>query len=160
MTQTDAWDRARREQHAQEAKEFSKLVGGTDEDIKQWFFGLSAAERGPIIQAYGDAYGQLRREYAEEAFPHWRSGRRRMSGLVAKRLYSLLPPHMPISARLSLVESLWRHVAPTRVGTDQTPRPRPSKRPPTSGSLHMRRGTTFQLRCGGGSTGSPPSTPA
>ena len=46
-----------------------------------------------------------------------------MSGLVASRLYSLLPPRMPLEAKYKLTEVLWRHVGPSskktlRVGSD------------------------------------------
>jgi hypothetical protein len=105
---------SQRERHILEAKEFTKEMGGTDTDVKQWFFNLGPTAFRKIMQEYGRRHGDLRRSYAEEAMPHWRSGQRRMSGMVAKRLFSLLPPHMPISERLSLVESLWKFYAPKR----------------------------------------------
>jgi hypothetical protein len=37
-----------------------------------------------------------------------------MSGLVASRLFNLLPPLMPLEAKFDLVDSLWRHVSPSR----------------------------------------------
>ena len=36
-----------------------------------------------------------------------------MSGMVAKRLFGLLPQFMPISDKLDLVSSLWEHTQPT-----------------------------------------------
>ncbi len=106
-----------RERHVYEAAEFAKEVGGTDHDVKQWFFALNAAERRPILQAYGRRYGHLAQAYAEETFDAWKAGMRRMSGMVAKRLYTLLPPHMDVGERLGLVESLWRHHAPPKEAT-------------------------------------------
>jgi hypothetical protein len=48
-----------------------------------------------------------------------------MSGLVAGRLYALLPPRMPLEAKYKLTEALWQHVGPSskktlRVGIDTT----------------------------------------
>ena len=46
-----------------------------------------------------------------------------MSGLVAKRLFSLLPPLMPPKEKYKLTEKLWQHVGPSsrkvlRIGLD------------------------------------------
>ncbi len=109
--------RSRREQHIAEAAQFTREVGGTDCDVKRWFLSRRPAELRQIMQAYGRRYGSLRREYAEQAYDAWRTGRRRMSGMVAKRLFSLLPPFMNAQDRLGLIESLWKHYAPKRSAT-------------------------------------------
>jgi hypothetical protein len=49
---------------------------------------------------------------AKLALPAWRTGRRKMSGLVASRLFSLLPGHMPIARKFDLVKSLWEAKCP------------------------------------------------
>jgi hypothetical protein len=46
-----------------------------------------------------------------------------MSGMVAERLFNLLPPRMPLGVKYKLVEGLWHHVGPSskyriRVGID------------------------------------------
>ena len=46
-----------------------------------------------------------------------------MSGMVAERLFNLLPPRMPLGVKYKLVEGLWHHVGPSskhriRVGAD------------------------------------------
>ena len=46
-----------------------------------------------------------------------------MSGMVASRLFNLLPPRMPIAEKYKLTQSLWKHVGPRsrvvlRVGLD------------------------------------------
>lgn len=56
-------------------------------------------------------------------FAKWMSGQVEMSGLVAIRLFNLLPALMPLEEKYKLTESLWRHVGPSskrrlRVGTD------------------------------------------
>ena len=91
----------------------SSELGGTDQDVKSYFFGLRGAKLNSVLDAYGKEYGKDKRQYAEEALPHWRSGRRKMSGLVAGRLFSLLPLHMPVSKKFELVESLWKFKGPS-----------------------------------------------
>jgi hypothetical protein len=44
-----------------------------------------------------------------------------MSGIVAERLFNLLPPRMPLSVKYQIVEGLWKHVGSKhriRVGPD------------------------------------------
>ena len=101
------------EQHIREAKKLSRKLGGTDQDVKDYFFDLRGAKLKSVLEEYGKIYGEDKRQYAEEALPLWRSGRRKMSGLVASRLFSLLPRHMPASKKLELVESLWKFKGPS-----------------------------------------------
>ena len=49
---------------------------------------------------------------AIETFDSWKSGKRKMSGLVAGRLYNLLPPIMPIETKYSMVKVLWNKYGP------------------------------------------------
>ena len=106
------WDEERREQHVLEAREFTEEMGGTDQEVKQYFFGLDSRQLRDVLQAYGDRYGWKAQEYAEVTFHAWRSGRTRMSGMVAKRLFEMLPPRMPVADKLKLAERLWRHKGP------------------------------------------------
>lgn len=103
----------------------SAELGGTDHDVKNYFFGLSPAELRPILEEYGRNYGASAREYAELTLPKWRAGSVAMSGMVASRLFSLLPPRMPLESKYKLTEDLWSHVGPSsnkaiRVGRDAT----------------------------------------
>ena len=98
--------------HIEEARHFSSEVGGVDGDVKRFFFSLSAYELEALLKEYGQKYGEDTRQYAVEAYPHWKSGRRQMSGLVAKRLFDLLPNRMPLSTRYELVRKLWEHFCP------------------------------------------------
>jgi hypothetical protein len=109
--------------HIEAARQLSMELGGTDRDVKTYFFGLPASEVRAILEEYGRKYGLQAKEYAQETIPKWRTGRVHMSGLVASRLYSLLPPRMPLEAKYKLTEALWRHVGPSskktiRVGSD------------------------------------------
>jgi hypothetical protein len=98
--------------HVQAARELSHLLGGTDEDVKRYFFALTPRELSPILDAYERENGRPAREYAEATIPLWRSGARKMSGLNAERLFRLLPRFMPIRKKYELVESLWTQAGP------------------------------------------------
>lgn len=99
-------------QHIREAEALSYELGGTDKDVKEYFFSLSKYELDHIFSLYGKKYGSVKMNYAMEAFPKWKSGERKMSGEVAERLFNLLPSQMPISKKYDLVESLWKHCGP------------------------------------------------
>ncbi len=113
-------------QHIREAEAFSRELGGTDRDVKDYFFSLSEKKQKSVLEAYEKAYGRRAREYAEKTLPVWRSGKVHMSGMNAARLFHLLPPIMPLEAKYRLVESLWEHVGPSShktyyVGLDAVP---------------------------------------
>lgn len=117
--------RSRALQHIEEAKQFSREIGGSDRDVKDYFFSLSDRELAPVLAEYGERYGQPAQEYAELTIPRWRSGKVTMSGMVAKRLFDLLPAKMPLAAKYKLTEDLWKHFGPSsqmalRVGADAT----------------------------------------
>jgi hypothetical protein len=84
-------------------------MGGTVSDVKRYFFGLKDAELNTVFAAYSRQYGASKEEYARQAFSRWKSGSTQMSGLVAKRLFDLLPPRMPIAIKLELAGNVWRH---------------------------------------------------
>jgi hypothetical protein len=118
---TSGYERAL--QHIEEARQLSEELGGTDKDVKDYFFTLPPAQLAPILDEYERRFGKDKREYAELTLPKWRTGRVAMSGLVASRLFSLLPPTMPLPQKYKLTENLWRHVGPSsrkrlRIGLD------------------------------------------
>ncbi|MHC8733932.1 hypothetical protein ACYVU7_12045 [Arenicellales bacterium IMCC56312] len=102
----------RREQHVREAAEFSQEIGGTDQDVKAYFFSLSGSELSELLSEYGQLYGDKAEQYARTAFTRWKQGSTRMSGQTAKRLFDLLPPRMPVSKKYTLIETLWRKLGP------------------------------------------------
>ncbi len=99
-------------QHIKEAEELSLELGGTDKDVKAYFFSLSGYRLAEILDSYQKVYGIKARQYAEETIPLWRSGRRKMSGMVATRLFRLLPDFMPLESKYDLVKNLWQHYCP------------------------------------------------
>lgn len=111
--------------HIQEAEAFTREMGGVDQDVKSYFFELPPERLSSILGEYRRTYGEAAGQYAYDTFHSWKSGSRRMSGLVAKRLFELLPKRMPLPDKYKLVESLWRVKGPSSrkqifVGTDAT----------------------------------------
>ena len=100
-------------QHIREAEELSEELGGTDQDVKNYFFSLNGQQLKEIFDKYGEKYGSSPREYAERTLTRWKSRRTHMSGLVATRLFNLLPPLMPLKKKFQLTESLWSHIGPS-----------------------------------------------
>jgi valyl-tRNA synthetase len=78
-----------------------------DKEVKVFFFGLSPQQLEPLLQRYGEMYGEKAHGYAIDALPKWRSGATKMSGTVAARLFIMLPPFMPMDLKLRIVEGLW-----------------------------------------------------
>ncbi len=98
--------------HIEEAHEFSREIGGTDKDVKEYFFSLSSSQLNSLLDEYGRKYGSTAKSYARKTYSNWKSGYTHMSGMVAKRLFSLLPPRMPISKKYELAENVWKHFGP------------------------------------------------
>ena len=110
-------------EHIAAAKRLTAELGGMDQEVKAYFFSLPPVELTAILDDYQRAYGSKAHQYATQTIPKWRTGRRKMSGDVAERLFNLLPPRMPLGVKYKLVEGLWHHVGPSskhriRIGTD------------------------------------------
>jgi hypothetical protein len=118
-----SYGRERALEHIAAAKRLSAELGGMDQGVKAYFFSLSPLELSSVLDDYQRAYGTQAREYAADTIPKWRTSRVQMSGMVAERLFNLLPPRMPLGVKYTLVEGLWHHVGPSskyriRVGID------------------------------------------
>jgi hypothetical protein len=103
-------ERAR--QHIREAHQLSEELGGSDNDVKAYFFSLGAQDLKDVLDEYEKKYGRVPRQYAEITIPFWKNGRRQMSGQTASRLFKLLPDRMPLAQKYSLVETLWEKYSP------------------------------------------------
>ncbi len=104
------WEAARK--HIEEAQEFSEELGGHDDDVKEYFFSLRGAQLDRVMGEYGRQYGSDKEAYARATLPKWKSGRTQMSGLIAKRLFSLLPELMPLDKKFELAGNLWKFFGP------------------------------------------------
>lgn len=103
----------RASEHIREAEALSRELGGTDKDVKEYFFSLPKSKLQTILDKYEREHGKQARDYAEKTLYKWKGGKVQMSGMVAERLFSLLPPTMPIESKFKLTESLWKHVGPS-----------------------------------------------
>jgi len=117
--------RERALQHIEEARRLTEELGGTDQDVKEYFFSLPNSELRAILDEYEVQFGSAAREYAEQTIEKWSNGRVKMSGMVASRLFQMLPPRMPLSEKYRLIENLWNHVGPRskhtlRIGLNST----------------------------------------
>jgi hypothetical protein len=109
--------------HIEDYHRLERELGGSVEDVKQYLFALTPQKLRPILQDYEATYGIQKRTYLESTIKKWRTGKRRMSGTVAERLFALLPPRMPLLTKYQLIENLWNHVGPQskktlRIGLD------------------------------------------
>lgn len=114
-------ERAR--QHIEDFNRLAAELGGSIEDVRQYFFSLSRSQLRVILDAYENEHGSSARNYAERKIRDWEDGTTHMSGQTAERLFKLLPPRMPLTKKYELVENLWNHVGPKskktlRVGLD------------------------------------------
>lgn len=110
---SDGYERAR--QHIEDAKRLSQELGGTDIDVKRYFFSLTENQLNNILVEYGEHFGNQAEDYARNTIPQWRNGVVKMSGTVAERLFKLLPPRMPIQEKYKLTETLWSHFGPESI---------------------------------------------
>ena len=114
----DSINRAKR--HIQEAKELSSLLAGADKDVKSYFFSLPEYKLDEVFSEYGKHYNRGRgtpdkpnaEQYARQTFHKWASGKVRMSGMVAERLFNLLPPLMSLDDKYSLIDKMWKNYSP------------------------------------------------
>jgi hypothetical protein len=110
------YGRERASRHIREAEAFSREVVNTDGLVKRTFFSLSGRALQNLLDSYEQLYGADARQYAAQTIPKWRSGQVQMSGMVAKRLFDLLPPFMPAADKNKIVEAIWRAYGPRSNG--------------------------------------------
>ena len=115
------YEQARR--HIEAARRLSAELGGTDKDVKAYFFALPPHQLKSVLDDYGKQFGAAARQYAQDTIPKWKTGRVQMGGQTAERLFNLLPPRMPLQAKYQLTENLWKHFGPSskkrlRIGLD------------------------------------------
>lgn len=115
-------DQAQR--HIEEARLLSKRLGGMDNEVKNFFFSMPPEKLSALLQEYGARYNDPNntpegkpnaQQYAHQTYHKWKSGKVRMSGLVAGRLFEFLPPHMPLDLKLRIVEGVHENSGPTRL---------------------------------------------
>ena len=99
-------------EHIKEYEKFKREIGGSITEVENYFFSLNLSQKNEIFTEYGKKFGSLKEDYARQTITKWQTGKVQMSGLVAKRLFSLLPNYMPLETKYHLTETLWKHVSP------------------------------------------------
>lgn len=94
--------------HIQEAEEFNIRTYGADRIIKNYFFNMTPELREKVFREYGRIYGPERLDYARDTYEKWKTGQVKMSGMVAKRIFDLMPRYLTPEQRMSVVEYIWR----------------------------------------------------
>lgn len=87
-------------------RELTSTFGGIDQDVERLFLNLDWDDLGELLDFYEDEFGKPAAVYARNTYPKWKRGEVRMSGLVAERLLTLLPPLLPQETRFELVKKL------------------------------------------------------
>jgi hypothetical protein len=98
--------------HIDAAHAFSAEVGNADYIVKNAFFSLSGSARTYLLDKYESLHGASARAYADQTIHKWQSGSVQMSGMVAQRLFDLMPPFMPIAQKHQVFEIVWKQYGP------------------------------------------------
>ncbi len=93
--------------HMQERRALSAEVHGLDNQIISKLFKLSEAEVENLFQEYESAYGAVNGAYVRSAWSFWKSGKRGISGMNAKRFINLAPKLLSYDDRFELVSKLY-----------------------------------------------------
>ena len=93
-------------QHISERGQLSAAVGGIDRDIERIFLNLPSHKLESVLTRYGREHGSSALSYARKTYPSWKSGRTRMSGMVAERLLNLVPTVLDSDTRFDLVKKV------------------------------------------------------
>ena len=99
-------------EHIRERERLTRQLGGSVRDVTDYFFALPPTELHQLLNEYETQFGIEARDYAEMTYPKWKARKVQMSGLVAGRLFLLLPPRMPLAEKYRLTQSLWQNIGP------------------------------------------------
>lgn len=104
------YERARR--HIEEARQLRAELGDAERQTRDTFLNLDQQRLDRLLHAYRERYGQRPYEYCIVTIDKWRSGRRQMSGMVAERIFDLLPRFVTPDERQQIAGKLWKHLSP------------------------------------------------
>jgi len=90
--------------HAYEMLSFK--LGPIVDNVRDAFFELSEESLHSLLMVYRNKYGHKPADYALEAYPIWKSGKRKMSGQTAQRLLDLIPKYLTSEQRFTMVKKL------------------------------------------------------
>lgn len=93
-------------QHVAARRALTSMFAGIDQDVEKIFLNLPSHHLEAVLLRYGKLHGEIPETYAREAYRLWKSGHRKMSGLVAERILNLVPMSLDAGTRFELVKKL------------------------------------------------------
>ena len=78
-------------------------------DLKELFFSISSFKLEDLFLDYGEKYGTKAEQYARSTYPHWYSGRIKMSEQTLLRLVETLPYVLSEQERFRLLDKLFKY---------------------------------------------------
>ena len=99
------------QRHTSERAHLSHLVRGIDKDIEELFLNLPSFKLESIFLRYGRLHPG-KEAYARRTYSDWKSGKVRMSGIIAERLLNLVPRTLDVATRFELIKKLRRSQMP------------------------------------------------
>lgn len=94
------------------ARRLRAELGDAETQTRQTFLSLDSQRLRQLLHEYRRLYGPRPYEYCIFALPRWQSGRIKMSGMVAERIFNLLPRFVTPTERQQIAEKLWTHLSP------------------------------------------------
>ena len=104
------YEHARR--HIEEAERLRAELGDAEAQTRKTFLNLDNQRLRRLLHAYRELHGERQYEYCVVTLDKWRSGRVQMSGMVAERIFNLLPQFVTSGERQQIAEKLWKHLSP------------------------------------------------
>lgn len=84
----------------------SAAISGIDEDVERIFLNLCDDDLVRVLRRYGERHGSAALGYAKRTYYKWKTGKQRVSGMIAERLLQLVPPALNTASRFELVKKL------------------------------------------------------
>lgn len=94
------------EEWGTQRERLSSTFGGIDRDIERIFLSMAPADLSLLLYYYEEEFGRSAATYARKTYPRWKCRKVRMSGQVAERLLSLVPPLLSQEERFKLIKKL------------------------------------------------------
>ncbi len=109
LEQQKNWDAL---EHVRAYEALSDRLGPIVNDVRDAFFNLDSDGLRLLLSRYRRQYGNKAADYAQDAFPIWKSGGRKMSGQTAERILNLVPGFLSHDQRYNMIKRLCDHHAP------------------------------------------------
>lgn len=96
-------------EHVRAFEEYSRKLGPIVTDVQSAFFDLKEDQLKDLLIRYGADHGVKAQNYAQETYPLWKHGVRKMSGQTMERLLNLVPKYLSTDERYKITKRLCLH---------------------------------------------------